>query len=182
MRRTLVTIATATALAAGAGGAGPALAAGGADGAAKKPAKPKPAKPKPAVPKGFKSVETGTRLSTDGPRFEDTYKVQQSPFGEGTVIRDATFEGSSFPASGTDNAKTYDRGGRTFAHETFTLGTPNVDGVGPITGNGTCRSGTGTHHGETCTYTIAGTYDLITGVTTMTLTGTYTLHTTKRVK
>jgi hypothetical protein len=180
MRRTVVTIATAAALAAGAAGAGPASAAGGAGGSAKKPPTPKPHKP--AVPKGFTSVETGTRLSTDGPRFEDTYKVKQSPFGEGTVIRDSTLQGSSFPATGTDNAKTYDRGGRTFAHETFTLGPPNVDGVGPITGNGTCRSGTGTHHGETCTYTIKGTYDLITGTTTMTLTGTYTLHTTRRVK
>jgi hypothetical protein len=176
MRRTVVAIGSAVALAAG---AVPALAAGGA----KPPAKPKP-KPthKAPVPKGFESIQTGTRLSTSDDRFEDTYKVKQSPFGEGTVIRDAVLTTSAFPASGTDTAKTYDRGGRTFAKETFTLGTPNVDGVGPITGNGTCRSGTGSHKGETCTYTIKGTYDLITGTTSMTLTGTYTLHTTKRVK
>jgi hypothetical protein len=173
MRRTVVAISSAVALAAG---AVPALAAGG-----NKPPKPKPTHKAP-VPKGFESVQTGTRLSTNGDRFEDTYKVQQSPFGEGSVVRDSVLTSASFPASGTDIAKTYDRGGRTFAKETFTLGTPNVDGAGPITGNGTCRSGTGSHKGETCTYTIKGSYDLITGTTSMTLTGTYTLHTTKRVK
>jgi hypothetical protein len=172
MRRTMVAVGSAVALAVG---AAPALAAGGG----KKPAKPTHAAP---VPKGFESVETGTRLSTDGDRFEDTYKVQQSPFGEGTVIRDAVLTTAAFPATGTDTAKTYDRGGRTFAKETFTLGTPNVDGVGPITGNGTCQSGTGSHKGETCTYTMKGTYDLITGTTSVTLNGTFTLHTTKRVK
>jgi hypothetical protein len=176
MRRTVVAIGSAVALAVG---AAPALAAGEGKPAAKP--KPKPTHKAP-VPKGFESVETGTRLSTDGDRFEDTYKVQQSPFGEGTVIRDAVFSTSAFPATGTDTAKTYDRGGRTFAKETFTLGTPNVDGVGPITGNGTCQSGTGSHKGETCTYTIKGSYDLITGTTSVTLNGTYTLHTTKRVK
>jgi hypothetical protein len=172
MRRTVVAIGSALALAVGAPGA---LAAG------KKPAKPKPTQKAP-VPKGFVSVETGTRLSTTGDRFEDTYKVKQSPFGEGTVIRDAVLTTAAFPASGADTAKTYDRGGRTIAKETFTLGTPDVDGIGPITGNGTCQSGTGTHQGETCTYTIKGTYDLISGITSMTLTGTYTLHTTQRVK
>jgi hypothetical protein len=171
MRRTVVAIGSAVALAAA---AAPALAAGG-----KPPAKPKHNAP---VPRGFDSIQTGTRLSTSGDRFEDTYKVKQSPFGEGTVIRDAVLTAAAFPANGTDTARTYDRGGRTIAKETFTLGTPDVDGVGPITGNGTCRSGTGTHEGETCTYTIKGTYDLITGITSMTLTGTYTLHTTKRVK
>jgi hypothetical protein len=174
MRRTVVAIGSAVALVAG---AAPALASG----AGKTPAKPKPTHKAP-VPKAFESVQTGTRLSTSGDRFEDTYKVKQSPFGEGTVIRDSVLTAATFPASGADTAKTYDRGGRTFAKETFTLGTPNVDGVGPITGNGTCQSGTGSHKGETCTYTIKGEYDLITGTTSMTLQGTYTLHTTERVK
>lgn len=123
----------------------------------------------------FAAVEVGNRLSTTGPRFEDIYRVKKSPFGEGSVVRDATLGTTAFPATGTDTAKTYDRGGRTFAHETFTLAPPNTDGLGTITGNGTCRSGTGTHHGETCTYTIKGTYDLITGITRLALAGTYTL-------
>ena len=178
MRRTVMAIGGAVVLAGGA--AGPALAAGsGAH--AKKPGRHKTHHPAP-VPKGFSSVETGVRLSTHGNRYEDTYKVKQSPFGLGTVIRDAVLKTSAFPASGSDLARTYDRGGRTFARETFTLGTPNVDGVGAITGNGSCTSGTGTHKGETCTYTIKGSYDLITGITSIALNGTYTLHTTKRVK
>ena len=135
------------------------------------------AKPKPVHhhKRPFVAIEVGNRLSTTGPRYEDLYRVLKSPFGEGSVVRDSTLTGTTFPASGTDIAKTFDRGGRTFAHETFALGTPNTDGLGPITGNGTCRSGTGTHFGETCTYTMKGTYDLITGITRLTLTGTYTL-------
>lgn len=123
----------------------------------------------------FVAIEVGNRLSTTGPRFEDIYRVKKSPFGEGSVVRDAVLSGTAFPASGTATAKTYDRGGRTFARETFALGPPNTDGRGAITGNGTCRSGTGTHFGETCTYTLKGTYDLISGITRLTLTGTYTL-------
>jgi hypothetical protein len=125
--------------------------------------------------KAFTAVQAGIRLSTVGLRYEDTYRVKRSPFGEGSVIRDAVLTRTTFPATGSDTAKTYDRGGRTFAKETFTLGTPNVDGVGAISGNGTCESGTGTHFGETCTYSFKGHYDLITGFTQITLTGTYTL-------
>ena len=125
--------------------------------------------------KAFTAVEAGIRLSTSGLRYEDTYRVKRSPFGEGSAIRDAALTKRTFPATGSDTAKTYDRGGRTFAKETFTLEPPNVDGVGVVTGNGTCTSGTGTHLGETCTYSFKGHYDLLTGFTQITLRGTYTL-------
>ena len=54
------------------------------------------------------------------------------------------------------------------------MGVPNVYGVGSVTGTGTCQSGTETHTGETCTYTIAGNYEMLTGTMHLTLTGTYT--------
>ena len=171
MRRTLmVAIGTATLVA---GTAPAALAAWSPHQAPQAKTKKKTvAKPRKHV---FTSIQTGNRLSTSGTRFEDTYRVKSSPFGEGSVIRDSGLSGSSFPATGTDTAKTYDRGGRTFAKESFTLNTPNIDGFGTITGKGTCTTGTGTHLGETCTYTFHGTYDLITGVTNLALSGTYTL-------
>jgi hypothetical protein len=177
MRRTIVMTVGAAALLAGSVAVAPALAAGTPRGrpvahagtTTKKKTAAKPQK------RPFTTVEVGNRLSTSGPRFEDLYRVKSSPFGEGSVIRDAVLTNTTFPATGSDVAKTYDRGGRTFAKETFMLGTPNTDGVGTITGTGTCTSGTGTHLGETCTYAYQGTYDLITGVTQLTLSGSYTL-------
>ena len=141
------------------GAAGPALAAGPGGASIHRP---------------FSEREAGVRLSTAGTRYEDTYRIKASPFGEGTTIRDATLTGTAFPASGKDTAISYYKDGRLVANETFTLGAPNVDGVGPISGTGTCSGGTFKHQGETCTYTIKGTYDLVTGVTFTKLTGTYT--------
>jgi hypothetical protein len=124
----------------------------------------------------FITVEDGSRLSTTGNRFEDVFRIKRSPFGEGAVIRDAVLAGTSFPVSGADTSTTYDHGGRTVAHESFTLGTPNANGYGTITGKGICerKAGTGLHLDESCTYTFKGSYDLVTGQVNMALTGTYT--------
>jgi hypothetical protein len=125
----------------------------------------------------FTASEAGIRLSTTGNRYEDLYRIKKGPFGEGTVIRDAALTTPTFPASGSDTARTYDRGGRTIADETYTLGAPDTAGIGKIAGKGTCdaNDGTGTHFDETCTYTLSGSYDLLTGFTELRLTGTYTL-------
>ena len=128
----------------------------------------------PSIPRHFTETEAGTRLSTSGARYEDTYRIKTSPFGEGTTIRDATLTGTSFPASGKDTATSYYKDGRLVANETITLGAPHTNGVGPITGTGTCSGGTFKHQRETCTYTIRGSYDLVTGRTFVTLRGTYT--------
>jgi hypothetical protein len=124
--------------------------------------------------KSFTEVEAGTRLSTNGAKYEDVYKVKSSPDGLGTVIRDSILKGDTFPASGTDTAITDFADGRLQATETFTLGVPHVDGVGTITGTGTCTKGTLVHRLETCNYKFAGTYDLLTGITQITLKGTET--------
>jgi hypothetical protein len=136
-----------------------------------------PKKPKMPKKRQFTAVQAGIRLSTTGNRYEDLYRIKKGPFGEGTVIRDATLTSPTFPASGSDTARTYDRGGRTIADETYTLGTPNTAGIGTISGKGTCdaKGGTGTHLDETCTYAFRGSYDLLTGFTQLTLSGTYTL-------
>ena len=124
--------------------------------------------------KSFTEVESGTRLSTNGNKYEDVYKVKTSPDGLGTVIRDSVLTGDTLPASGTDNAITYFADGRLQATESFTLGVPHVDGVGTITGTGKCTKGSLVHRLETCNYTFAGTYDLLTGITQITLKGTET--------
>jgi hypothetical protein len=124
--------------------------------------------------KSFTEVEAGTRLSTNANKYEDVYKVKSSPDGLGTVIRDSVLTGDTFPASGTDIAITNFADGRLQAKESFTLGVPHVDGVGTITGTGTCFKGSLVHRLETCNYKFAGTYDLLTGVTQITLKGTET--------
>ena len=124
--------------------------------------------------KSFTEVESGTRLSTNGNKYEDVYKVKSSPDGLGTVIRDSVLTGDTFPASGTDTAITDYADGRLQATESFTLGVPHVDGIGTITGTGTCTKGSLVHRLETCKYTFAGTYDLLTQITQITLKGTET--------
>ena len=124
--------------------------------------------------RSFTEVEAGTRLSTNGNKYEDVYKVKSSPDGLGTVIRDSVLTGDTFPASGTDHAITNFADGRLQATESFTLGVPHVDGVGTITGTGTCTKGSLVHRLETCNYKFAGTYDLLTGFTQITLKGTET--------
>ena len=122
----------------------------------------------------FREVEAGVRLSTADLRYEDTYRIKSSPWGEGSTIRDGALTATTFPATGTDTAKSFYRNGRLFAKETYSLAVPNVFGVGAVTGNGTCQSGTDSHAGETCTYTITGNYQMLTGLMHLTLTGTYT--------
>jgi hypothetical protein len=124
--------------------------------------------------KSFTQVEAGTRLSTNGNKYEDVYKVKSSPDGLGTVIRDSVLTGDTFPASGTDRAITDFADGRLQATESFTLGVPHVDGIGTISGTGTCVKGSLVHRLETCKYTFVGTYDLVTGFTQITLKGTET--------
>ena len=124
--------------------------------------------------KNFTEVEAGTRLSTSGNKYEDVYKVKRSPDGIGTVIRDSVLTGDTFPASGTDTAITDYADGRLQATESFTLGAPRVDGVGTITGTGKCTKGSLVHRLEQCTYKFSGTYDLLTGITQLTLKGTET--------
>jgi hypothetical protein len=124
--------------------------------------------------KHFTEVESGTRLSTHGNKYEDLYKVKRSPDGLGTVIRDSVLTGDTFPASGTAQAITYFSDGRLRSTESYTLGVPHVDGVGTITGTGKCTKGSKAHRLETCSYKLAGTYDLRTGITQITLKGTET--------
>jgi hypothetical protein len=122
----------------------------------------------------FQIVEVGARLSADQLRFEDSFRVKKSPWGEGSLIRDGALTSTTFPSNGTATSKFFFRNGRLFTKETYTMAAPDVYGIAPITGQGTCSSGTESHLGQTCTYTIKGSFDMFTRVTNLTLTGTYT--------
>jgi hypothetical protein len=127
--------------------------------------------PKPRT-KHFSEVEAGVMLSSSGQRFEDVYRIKRSPDGEGAAIRDGIWHGTTFPVSGTDTVISNYKDGRQTATESFTLGTPQLDGIGPITGHGRCTGGTNQHQLEKCSYTFGGTYDLQTSVFKITLSGT----------
>ncbi len=129
---------------------------------------------KPAHKRSFTAVAVGAQISTNGNRFEDVYRVKRSPDGGGAAIQDGVVLGSSYPATVNDTMQLFYANGKQRTSDTLTLEPPHTDGIGAITGKGTCTTGSGMHKGETCTYAVSGTYDLNTGVTTLRFAGTYT--------
>jgi hypothetical protein len=150
-------IGVAAAAAAGLGAAGAAPAAG------KAPHK-----------RSFSATAVGAQISANGNRFEMVYRVIRSPDGGGAGIQDGVLLGGTYPVTGNDTFKLLFADGVQHMSDTFTRGTPHTDGIGDITGKGTCTTGSGLHKGEKCTYTISGTYDLQTGVTKLRFAGTLT--------
>lgn len=124
--------------------------------------------------RGFTAVVVGAQISANGNRFESVYRVIRSPDGGGAAIQDGVLLGSTYPVTGNDTMKLFFADGVQHMSDTFTRGAPHTDGIGDITGKGTCTTGSGLHKGETCTYTISGTYDLQTGVTKLRVRGTLT--------
>ncbi len=133
-----------------------------------------PAAGKARHKRSFTAVAVGAQISANGNRFETVYRVIRSPDGGGAAIQDGVLLGATYPVSGTDTMKLFYADGVQRTSSSFTRSAPHTDGVGDISGTGTCTTGSGLHKGETCTYTIAGTYDLNTGVTKLRLTGTFT--------
>lgn len=132
------------------------------------------AAPKPTRTRSFSTIAVGAMISSAGNRFEKVYRVKRSPDGGGGAIQDAILAGSSFPVTGHDTMELFFRDGLQMTADTFTLGPPQTDGIGAITGTGKCTHGTGMHQGEKCAYKITGTYDLQSTVTQLRLAGTFT--------
>jgi hypothetical protein len=122
----------------------------------------------------FSATAVGAQISSNGNRFETVYRVIRSPDGGGAAIQDGVLLGTTYPVTGNDTIKLFYADGVQRMSDSFTRGAPHTDGVGAITGKGTCTTGSGLHKGETCTYTITGTYDLNTGVTKLRFAGTLT--------
>jgi hypothetical protein len=124
--------------------------------------------------RSFSAVAVGAQISASGNRFETVYRVIRSPDGGGAAIQDGVLLGSTYPVAGTDTMKLFYADGVQRMSDTFTREAPRTDGIGDVTGKGTCSTGSGLHKGEQCTYTITGTYDLNTGVTKLRFAGTFT--------
>ena len=124
--------------------------------------------------RSFSAVAVGAQISTNGNRFETVYRVIRSPDGGGAAIQDGVLLGSTYPVTGTDTMQLFYNDGVQRMSDAFTREAPHTDGIGDVTGKGTCTTGSGMHKGEQCTYTITGTYDLNTGVTKLRFAGTFT--------
>jgi hypothetical protein len=129
---------------------------------------------KPPHKRSFTAVAVGAQISTNGNRFETVYRIIRSPDGGGAAIEDGVLLGSSYPVTGNDTTKLFYADGVQRVSQTFVRAAPHTDGIGAITGKGTCTKGSGLHRGETCNYTITGSYDLNTGVTKLSFAGTFT--------
>jgi len=117
---------------------------------------------------------TGARISLHGAAFESVYKVLSPTSGTGAAIQDGTFTTTTFPLTGKDTFTNYFADGTLKTANTFTLSSPDANGIGNLTGNGKCTGGTGAHKHERCAYTFSGTYDYNTTLTKFTSTGTDT--------
>jgi hypothetical protein len=124
--------------------------------------------------RSFSTIAVGALISTAGNRFENVYRIKRSPDGPGAAIQDGVLLGTTYPAAGHDAVKTFYANGMQRTVDTFSFGPPHTDGIGAVTGSGKCAGGTGVHQKETCTYTILGTYDLQTGITSLRFAGTFT--------
>ena len=124
--------------------------------------------------RSFTAVAVGAQISATGNRFETVYRVIRSPDGGGAGIQDGVLLGTTYPVTGTDAMKLFYADGVQRMSDTFTRSAPHTDGIGDITGKGTCTTGSGSAQGEKCIYTITGTYDLNTGVTKLRFAGTFT--------
>jgi hypothetical protein len=120
---------------------------------------------------GKRHIHFTTKIVGAGiPMNEGVYKVHDSQFGDGAGVQTVKMNGSG----GTDRETTYYGNATARSMGTFTIGTPDANGIARLTGSGHDVSGTGKAKGLKSTYTYIGTYNTKTGGFEATLTGTYT--------
>ncbi len=112
----------------------------------------------------FTSTIDGASISAD----ESTLKIHDSRAGDGAGVQKIT---SLTATGGTDVTTVYYGNAKAVAKDTFTLGTPDSNGIIPVTGHGQDIRGTGKLKHLTSTYTFSGTYDPKTTITHIVLTG-----------
>jgi hypothetical protein len=114
----------------------------------------------------FTNTVVGAAISAN----QSAYKVHDSVFGNGAGVQTVKVSG----AGGTDSEITYYRNASAKSKGKFKIGTPDANGIAPLTGSGHDISGTGKAKGVKSTYTYTGTYNTKTGVFKVKLSGTYT--------
>jgi hypothetical protein len=114
----------------------------------------------------FTERVTGASISSTHAAF----KIHDSRVGNGAGVQ--TISVNSTGTGGTDREITYYGNATARSHGTFTLGTPDVNGIAKLTGQGHDTGGTGKLRGFKSTYTFTGTFNTKTLVFTVVLHGT----------
>src|ERR1700712_5003195 len=114
----------------------------------------------------FTSTTIGAAISGT----ESTFKLHDSVFGKGAGVQTIKLSGGG----GTDSEITYYGNASAKSRGSFKVGTPDTNGIAPLTGAGHAVSGTGKAKGLKSTYTYTGTYNTKSTVFKVNLTGTYT--------
>ena len=114
----------------------------------------------------FSSKAVGGAISAN----QAAYKIHDSHFGDGAGVQTVKVKGSG----GTDTETTYYGNATATSKGTFTIGTPDANGIASLTGSGHDIGGTGKAKGLKSTYKYSGTYNTKTGMFTVALIGIYT--------
>lgn len=75
------------------------------------------------------------------------------------------------PDDGTYTLTSYFADGVSTMHGAFHLTAPDSQGVSTLTGSGVCAGGTRRNRREKCSFTVTGTYNLVSNVIDATFTG-----------
>ena len=113
----------------------------------------------------FTSKVIGAGISTN----QAAYRIHDSHFGNGAGVQTVKVTGTH----GTDSEITYYGNATARTKGTFTLGTPDANGIAALSGSGHDTGGTGKAKGLRSTYTYTGTVNTKSGVFKVTLKGTY---------
>lgn len=112
----------------------------------------------------FTDTITGAQISAT----QAVFKVHDARLGNGAGVQTVAFSGTS----GTDKEITYYGNASATSKGSFTLGTPDANGIATVTGKGHDVGGTGKLKGFTSTYSYSGTFNTKTLVYTVVLKGT----------
>jgi hypothetical protein len=125
-----------------------------------------PQKPRP-VP--YTGTATCAQINQTGSTHMIVCAGTSSIDGDIAAVATITLNGTS----GTDTSIEYDANGARRVKETFTGGV-DANGMVTLTGTGTCTGGTGVHKHEKCSYTLTGTTNPQTNLSTNKEVGTTT--------
>ena len=125
----------------------------------------------PQKPRTVPYTETATcaTISQNGPKRVIVCAGTHSIDGDTAAVATITLNGTS----GTDTSIEYDANGARKVKETFT-GAVDANGMITLTGSGTCTGGTGVHKHEKCSYTLTGTTNPQTNLSSSKEVGTTT--------
>jgi hypothetical protein len=123
--------------------------------------------------KSFTATATGATIQSKGANYVAAYAIHSSADGNGAGVQKGTISGSKFPLTGKATQTEYFKNATLVLKATFKIGTLNSREIAPLSGSGSCLTGTGADKGETCKFTITGMYNEKTTVASLKLKGTY---------